>query len=94
MEYLLNLYATIPRHKMLIVDMSYVTMVDLSGVYGLEDMINGCKSNGVKVVVSSVPGKIKEILKKVNFIDHIGPDCYKDSKSDVISIISKDYNLK
>jgi len=94
LESLLNLYATATPHRMLIVDMSYVTMIDLSGIYGLEDMINACKTNGIKVVVSSANDKIKEILKNVNFINHIGEDSYKDSKSDIISIISKDYNLK
>ena len=83
-----------PKHEMLIVDMSYVTMIDLSGAYALEDLINNAKANNIKVFVSNANAQIKEVFKKVNFIKNMGKDYYKDSKESVISIILKDYQLK
>ena len=93
-ESLIRIYAESPKHEMLIVDMSCVTMIDLSGAYALEDLIKRAKSDNIKIFVANAKSDIKEILEKVNFIKQIGENCYKDSKASLIPIISEYYNLK
>ena len=76
---------------MLIVDMRYVSMIDLSGAYALEDMIKEAKAKNIKVFISNTNHHIKDVLKKVNFIKHIGSDCYSESKESINSIVLKSY---
>ena len=88
-ESLMNIYTTAPKHEILVIDMSNVTMIDLSGVYALEDLIKNLKSQNIKVFVSSANSYVKKALEKMDFIKHIGKDHYKDSKKSIISIILK-----
>ena len=93
-EPFLNVYANASKHEILILDMRYVTMIDLSGAYALEDLIKIAKSKSIKVFVSNPIPHIDTILKKVDFIKHIGKDYYKDSIKSIIPIILGHYNLK
>ena len=88
-ESLLNTYATAPKHKTLIVDLSCVTMIDLSGTYALEDLIKSAKAKNIEVFVFNTNPYIKTIIEKIDFIKNIGQDYYKDSKKSIISIIDK-----
>jgi len=90
-ESLINIYTKASKHKILIVDMSSVTMIDLSGIYALEDLINNAKNNGIKVFVSNAKSSIKEVLEKIDFIKHIGEDYYMDSKESFTSSILKQH---
>lgn len=92
-EPLMEAYANAPKHDKLIVDMSKVTMADLSGVYALEDLIMEAKSKNVEVFVSNASPKIKETLEKVEFIEHIGADHYMDSMRTVIPILLEMYQV-
>ena len=92
-EPLMNTYAAAPKHEMLIIDMSNLSMVDLSGIYALEDLVKDTVAKDIEVFVSNANSHIKELLEKMNFIEHIGKDRYKDSKKSVISIISEHYHL-
>ena len=92
-EPLMEAYANAPKHDKLIVDMSKVTMADLSGVYALEDLIMEAKSKNVEVFVSNASPKIKETLEKVEFIKHIGADHYMDSMRTVIPILLEMYHV-
>jgi SulP family sulfate permease len=93
-EPLMKAYATIYKHEILIVDMSEVTMIDLSGAYALEDIIKSAMNKRMKVFVSNARSDIKEILKKLDFIEHIGKEYYKNSNSSVISIILERYHIE
>lgn len=92
-EPLMEAYASSQKHDMLIVDMSHVTMIDLSGAYALEDLIKDAESKKIEVFVANANPHIKEVLDKVDFIDHIGHDHYKDSIRSVIPIILDHYDL-
>jgi SulP family sulfate permease len=86
-EPLIFAYADAPEHEMLIVDMRHVTMIDLSGAYALEDLIKGAETNGKKVIVTNASPSIKEVLDKVNFINHLGKGHYFDSTESSHDII-------
>ena len=75
-------------------DMSYVTMIDLSGVYALEDIINGAKSRNIKVFVSNAELHIQKVLEDLKFIEHIGTRYYHKNKESVIAIILQYSNLE
>ena len=79
-EFLIKVYANAPKHDTLIIDMSKINMIDLTGIYTLEDLIKSAQSDNIKVFVSSADNKIKNILEKTNFIENIGRSNYKDSK--------------
>ena len=79
-ESLTKIYSNAPKHKILIIDMSNVSMVDLSGAFGLEDFIKNRIENNIKVVVSRATSDVKESLEKLNFIKNIGKENYLNSK--------------
>ena len=84
-EPLINIYNMAVKHKILIINMSHITKIDISGIYGLEDLINGAKANGIEVKILNSNSDIKKVLEKVNFIKNIGESNYKNSKNSIIS---------
>ena len=88
-EYLIDTYSNATEHRFLIIDMSFITMIDLSGVYALEDLIKNLKLKNIKVFVLNESDKIKKILKKIDFINNIGKECYIDSKDSIIAVLKK-----
>ena len=93
-EPLMKSYATIYKHEILIVDLNQVTMIDLSGVYALEDIIKSEMAKNIEVFVLNASPDIKKILEKLDFIEHIGKGHYKDSNSSVFSIILERYHIE
>ena len=91
---LLNTYANSSNHKILIIDMKKVTLIDLSGVYALEDLILGAKAKDIKVIISGATPKIKNILIKLEFIKNIGSEYYIDSKDAITTYILKQIDQK
>ena len=90
-EHLVKVYSDTPKHEMLIIDMGHTTMIDLSGVYALEDLIKNIRSKNIEVFVSNANSKIKQVLEEMDFMKHLGRDYYQDSKESMASIISKHY---
>ncbi len=85
---LMEIYNAAPKHKILIIDMTSVTMIDLSGIYTLEDIIKVAKNKNIEVFAVNAKSHIKEKLEKLDFIKNIGKDNYKDSKESIMPIIS------
>ncbi len=88
-ESLIKVYSLAPKHKVLIVDMSLVSMVDLSGVYALEDLIKSAQKNNIEVLVFNPNSSVKEIMQRVNFINNIGESEFVNSKEKLNSRILK-----
>ena len=93
-EPLINTYISSPKHEILIIDMNHVTMIDLSGAYILEDIINNCETKNIKVIVSNIKPPIMKILEKINFINNIGKNRYKNSPESVIPVILKHFKFE
>ena len=87
-ESLIDVYSKAPHHKALIIDMHKVSIVDLTGIYALEDFINEVKSKNIKVVISNMNFDIQKTIKKIfsNFEDQFN---YKDSRESVFTAIDK-----
>ena len=88
-ELLIKSYNDIPNHKVLIIDINNISTIDLSGVYALEDLIKNVRDNKIEVFIFNNNSNIKKILKKLNFIQNIGENYYKDSKESMKSAILK-----
>ena len=86
-ESLRHIYYNAPAHKILIVDMSHVTMIDLSGAYALEDIINNAQTKNINVIVSNANSKISSILENINFAKNISESHYNQSRESINSIV-------
>ena len=91
---LISAYNLTPKHEMLIIDMSHVTMIDLSGAYALEDLISGADSNGKRVIVWNASLQIKKVLEKIDFIKSNVEGYYKETVELVTSNIIEYFNLE
>ena len=56
-------YGSSSKHKMLIIDINNITMIDLSGAYALEDLINNLKVKKVRVVLFNTNVHIEKVLE-------------------------------
>ena len=91
-EQLISVYNNAQNHKILIIDMSIVSSIDLTGIYSLEDVVKAAQSNGIITYVSSANQNIKQVMNDVDFIKNIGKEYYKDSIESVISCILENNN--
>jgi len=92
-ESLINMYASSIKHEVLIINLNQVTMIDLSGAFGLEDLIKRSIANNIKVFVLNENSHIQNVLDRVNFIENIGKDNYKNSKKSILQSVLKYFNL-
>ena len=86
-EGLLGSYLTSSEHQVLIVDMDGVGMMDLTGMYALEDLLKGLKLKNIDVYISNIDTHLKEALEKIGFFDSIGRDHYKLDKDSILPAI-------
>tara|TARA_B100000900_G_scaffold312122_1_gene270948 strand:- start:46 stop:843 length:798 start_codon:yes stop_codon:yes gene_type:complete len=71
-EILIKSYTSIPKHNVLVLDMSKVSLIDLSGAFALEDLIKKAIKNKSKIYISNVNDVVKEYLEKLRFEENIG----------------------
>ena len=69
--------------------MTNVNRIDLSGAYGLEDLIKGAQNNNTLIYVLNENQKIHKVLENVNFIKHIGRSVYFDSREVLEKFLNK-----
>ncbi|MDA0691317.1 MAG: SulP family inorganic anion transporter [Nitrospinae bacterium] len=63
-------YENADAHEALIIKLKDVSMIDLSGAYALEDLVNKARGNGKKVLICSAPPQVMKVLESVNVLDH------------------------
>ena len=80
MKSLVKSYVNHEKKDIVIIDMTNVNRIDLSGAYGLEDLIKGAQNNNTLIYVLNENQKIHKVLENVNFIKHIGRSVYFDSR--------------
>ncbi|MDC1050714.1 SulP family inorganic anion transporter [Candidatus Marinimicrobia bacterium] len=93
-ESLMKFYSQSGKHEVLIIDISTINMIDLSGAYGLEDFIKGLESKNIKVYIFIANSKIRKILENLDFINHISKSECSDSKNYIYANILKHYQIK
>ena len=89
-EILMKKYDSDSGHKVLIIDLKDVTMVDLSGAYAMEDFIHNEESKDIKVYVVNINSKIDKMLDRLDFTKNIGSNCHQKSTSSLFDTILKE----
>lgn len=90
-----TLFRTIDRlihHDVLIIRLRRVPMIDLSGAFALEDLIEKAKSRGTAVVLTSLNPNTRRTLDQLGILDKVGKehcfDKFDDAVQDVKQIIA------
>ena len=73
-EKLIKSFNQIPSDNPVIIDMKEVTNVDLSGIFGLEDLVKLSQSQNRNVAIANVNEEISNNLAALKFIENIGPE--------------------
>jgi len=62
------------HYTVLIVSLRDVPMIDLSGAFALEDMVNLAYKRGTKVLIKGMNPAVRRTLTELNVIEHIGEE--------------------
>jgi Sulfate permease and related transporters (MFS superfamily) len=91
-EHMLETYSEASKHQILIIDMGNVGMVDLTGIYALEDLINSLRKKNIEVFITKTDPTIKDLLDKTGFIATIGSNHFSDDSHSILTTINKYQN--
>jgi SulP family sulfate permease len=61
-------------------------MVDLSGAYALEDLIDKAKNNGKNVLICGAPSHVMKVLNSVKVLDHVEQENYFEVIDDAVNM--------
>ncbi len=79
-------YAEAEPHETLIIKLAEVSMIDLSGAYALEDLVDSAKKNGKNVLICSAPPHIMKVLESVKVLDRVEQRNYFEVINDAVSM--------
>jgi len=71
-EKLIKSYNQIPSESNVIIDMKNITNIDLTGVFGLEDLIKLSQNQNRKVIIANMDENIKRSFNDLRAIENIG----------------------
>ena len=71
-EKLIKSYNQIPSESNVIIDMRNITNIDLTGVFGLEDLIKLSQNQNRKLIIANMDENIKRIFNDLRAIENIG----------------------
>ena len=71
-EKLIKSYNQIPSESNVIIDMRNITNIDLTGVFGLEDLIKLSQNQNRKVIIANMDENIKRSFNDLRAIENIG----------------------
>ena len=86
-EHLLKAYSNAEKHQTLIIDMGSVEMVDLTGIYALEDLIRTLQKKNIEVFITQIDSKIENIFEGIGFLETIGRDHFSNDPNTIFSSI-------
>ncbi len=87
-EKLIKSYNKIPSDSNVIIDMKNITYVDLSGVFGLEDLFKLSQRQNRKVIIANMNENIKRSFNDLKFMENVGFANFCKSKEEVIQKIN------
>ena len=91
-EGLLGPYLNASKHQVLIVDMDGVEMMDLTGMYALEDLLKSLKLKNIDVYISNTDTHLTMALEKIGFFDSVGRNRYGLDKDSILPAILGSHN--
>ena len=86
-EHLLKAYSNADKHQTLIIDMGSVEMVDLTGIYALEDLIKILQKKNIEVYITQIDSKIENIFEGIGFLETIGRDNFSNDLNIIFGAI-------
>ena len=92
-EPMIESYARTDEHEVLIVDLSTVSMVDVTGIYALEDLIKNSLKKNTEVFISEVDSKVEEILQELNFLKDTPLSNFETSRQSINPILKQRYGV-
>lgn len=69
------MYRTMERlvhHRVLIIRMGRITMIDLSAAFILQELVERAESEGTAVVLCGMSDEVKKVLRQVGVLDGLG----------------------
>ena len=87
-EHILKAYSDADEHHTLIIDMRGVTMVDLTGIYALEDLTTTLQEKNIEVHITMLDSKIENLFKGTGFLEKIGWDYISSESHKVLNAIN------
>ena len=91
---IINNHESFKKIEILIIDISKVSMFDLSGIIGIEDFIINLKRLNKNIYVLNTTSSTDKYLKKLNFVKNIGNKNYFKNEDFINNIIQEDFKLK
>jgi SulP family sulfate permease len=88
-----DIYGNAEPHETLIIKLKDVSMVDLSGAYALEDLIDKAKNNGKNVLICDAPSHVMKVLNSVKVLDHVEQENYFEVIDDAVNM-AKELNVE
>ena len=86
-EHILKAYSNSDKHQILIIDMGSVEMVDLTGIYALEDFTATLQEKNVEVFITQIDSKIENLFEGTGFLETIGRDHFSDDPNIIFKSI-------
>ena len=62
-------------------------MVDLTGIYALEDLIKILQKKNIEVYITQIDSKIENIFEGIGFLETIGRDNFSNDLNIIFSAI-------
>ena len=90
-EKLIKSYNKIPGNSNVIIDMKNITHVDLSGVFGLEDLFKLSQLQNRKVIIANMKDEINKSFNDLKVIKNVGRANFCKSKEEVIQKINNSF---
>ena len=67
--------------------MGSVRMIDLTGIYALEDLIKTLQKRNIEVYITQIDSKIENIFEGIGFLETIGRDHFSNDPNTIFSAI-------
>ena len=88
-EHILKEYSSADKHHTLIIDMGSVDMVDLTGIYALEDFITLLQKKNTEVYITQINSKIENVFEDTGFFETIGRDYFSNDSHRIFNAIDR-----
>ena len=86
-EHILKEYSSADKDQTLIIDMGSVEMVDLTGIYALEDLITLLQKKNTEVYITQINSKIKNVFEDTGFFETIGREYFSNDPHIIFNAI-------
>ena len=92
-ESLVHSYKLVPQKEMLIFDFNYVTTIDLTCIFALEDLMKKTKSENTKIFLINVNSNIKSRILNFSFFNNLYKSSHELTSDSIAPFIFEHYDI-